>query len=121
MAKEVWLLISIAVIVVLLGIIALIMVLKGKKKRKTDYCTLFLMGIIWLPCGIAINSYALSAIGFIFIILGLVHKKEWKKNYVPWKKLSETEKILKISVIIVLLIVLIAGITLYFLADKGII
>jgi uncharacterized membrane protein len=59
MDTTIWILLGIAVSIVVLGIIAL--VIKSKKHAPTDYYTLFVMGIVWIPVGIALKNFALSA------------------------------------------------------------
>jgi len=88
-----WILITVLVLLIVLGIIAIIISKNaGKgKKRPSDYYNFFIMGIIWLPFGILMSFVdGDSSIGNIFIILGLVytviglaHKKDWKKNRQP--------------------------------------
>jgi uncharacterized membrane protein len=83
-----WILIAIIILLIIFGIIAILATKKGKKKP-TDYYSLFVMGIIWLPLGIVfmINDYSLGNIffilGLVYMIMGLAHKKEWKKNRQP--------------------------------------
>ena len=73
-----WLLLSILVLVVLLGVVFL-MKRKGKK-METDYYTFFIFGIIWLPMGIATKNSAFTLLGIVFLLIGLANKDKWKKN-----------------------------------------
>lgn len=50
-----WILISI--IALLIIILAVIFAFKGRKKKKIDYKTFFIMGIIFIGFGIAIQNY----------------------------------------------------------------
>ena len=70
------------------------------KNHKTDYHAFFVMGIIWVGAGIPLmvttNSPALFVMGIVFMVLGLSHHKEWKKNikdrHVQLKNMSKKEK-----------------------------
>jgi len=85
-----WLLIAIAVLLVILGIIAVIMT--RKKRRPTDYYNLFIIGIIWLPIGILLRNYVLVGLGLVLVIVGLVNKKKWEQNRIRWSDLDKSEK-----------------------------
>jgi len=52
-------------------------------------------------------------LGIVFMIIGLKHKKEWKKQK-KWKDLEKNEKIIKGMMLIFLALILIYGI-IYFL------
>jgi amino acid transporter len=77
------------ILLALIFIIGLIFSKKDKKK-KIDYHNFFIIGIVWLGAGIAIGistgNYGLFAIGLIFTIMGLAHKKEWKQNIADREK-----------------------------------
>lgn len=121
-----WILIAIAAIVIILGILAII--LTKKRKHKPDYYSLFIMGAIWLPFGAVMSiTNPESTVGFMFLILGLIyfivglsHKKEWKKNHKTLKQMSKQERKLKIIIMAALLALLIAGAVLLILYRKGI-
>ena len=108
-----WLLAAIAILIIFLGIIYIFSV--RKKRRPVDYYNLFIIGIIWAGVGIPLKNFALSAIGIIFMIIGLTHKNEWKKNRKRWKDLNKNERILTIVIMIVLLLLVIAGFILFML------
>lgn len=114
-----WIMISIGILLVLLGVVAVIV--KRKTKRPVDYRAFFIMGVVWLPLGVIFDNYAFTVMGIVFMVLGLAHKKEWKKNHKPWSKMSKQEKRLKLWIIISLLIVFLAGLAAYILLEKGII
>jgi len=108
-------------IVVLFLIAMIIFALSSpKKKRKTDYYNLFIMGIIFLLFGIIVQKSAFFFLGIVFMAAGLAHKKEWKKNHRSWKQLSKREKKIQYILMAVLLILLIATIAVIYLARKGI-
>lgn len=81
-----WLLIAIGVLIILFLIVA-VFIKKGKKKP-TDYYSLFMMGAIWVPFGIIMifmePDFSMGpfffVIGWIYFVMGIIHKDEWKKN-----------------------------------------
>jgi hypothetical protein len=117
MDTTIWILLGIAVSVVVLGIIALI--IKSKKHAPTDYYALFVIGIVWIPVGIALKNYALSSMGIIFAAAGLAHKDSWKNNRRSWRLLSNEEKMLKGVLILITLILLAGGLVYYLIVTKG--
>ena len=78
------------------------MILRRKHKAPVDYYTFFIIGIIWLPIGLATGNPSLWILGLVFMIVGLVHKDKWKKNHKPWNKLDKQEQKLRIIIIIAL-------------------
>lgn len=90
MASTPWLAIVILVLLVALGIAA--WKLSRGKKTPTDYYNLFVIGLLWLPIGIATKNYAFATVGLVFITIGLIHKKEWEKNRIACANLTEDEK-----------------------------
>ncbi len=109
--------ISILVLLVVLGVIAIVMS-KGKK-REPDYYSWFIMGMIWLVFGIPLKIYALIVMGIAFGVAGLVHYKDWKKSQKinSWKKLSKAEKKLKILILLSLTVILIVGIIVFIITS----
>jgi flagellar basal body-associated protein FliL len=107
-----WILIGIFALIVLLAVAALVM--KKGKRQKPSYKTFFIMGITWLPVGIVLDNYGLSAMGLIFMIVGLVHRNEWEDEP-KWGDLPEEQKRLKIILIVGLSLLLVAGVAAFFL------
>ncbi|MBR9675946.1 hypothetical protein GOV05_02985 [Candidatus Woesearchaeota archaeon] len=107
------------IILFLLLVFALIfayLTLKGKRPE-TDYYSMFVMGIIFLPVGIALDMQVFFILGLVFMGVGLSHKDKWKKNHRTWSKLSEEEKKVKGIIIAVLAgLLLLGAITYYFYA-----
>jgi bacteriorhodopsin len=83
-----WLLISVGVLI--LVFLVLFIVARKKQKNPTDYYRLFTLGVIWVGAGTALgvsaNNWALFFVGLVFMVIGLIHKKEWKKNIADRKK-----------------------------------
>lgn len=93
----IWVMIAVGILIILLLILAIIF---RDKNHKTDYHAFFMMGIIWVGAGIPLmvsaNSPALFIMGLVFMAVGLIHQKEWKKNIKDrknkWKKMSKKDK-----------------------------
>ena len=111
---DTWLIISILILVVVLMLLGAFLIVNRKKKQTPDYYTLFIMGLLWAAIGPALENYFLSVMGVIFMVLGLVHKKEWKKHK-NWDDLSKRERGIKLAIMIILLMLVIAGLIVYIL------
>lgn len=109
-----WILIAVAVLIILLAVVAIL--IRKKHKSPPDYYSFFVMGIIWLPIGIAAGNSALWMMGLAFMAVGLVHKDEWKKNHRPWNKLDKGEQKLRLVVIIALGVLVFLAALAFFLA-----
>jgi len=91
--------VSVTILLLLIGIvITLLMVLvlrKRKRERKageTDYRAFFIMGVAFLPTGLAMMmvyffaempfeiGLPLFALGLICLIIGLANRDKWNKN-----------------------------------------
>ena len=117
----IWILILVAILIVVLAIVAIINTKKGKK-HKTDYYALFIMGVTWFPFGIIMwfvdrdgtiwNIFTI--LGFIYLVMGLTHKKEWKKNKIPFNKLPKKEQKIKIVIITALGIFVLLGLVVFY-------
>ena len=75
--------ILIVVALVVLGILAVFMI-RGKK-HEPNYYTLFILGIVWLPLGIATDNSAFFIIGLVFIAIGLVNRNKRETNRKKFK------------------------------------
>jgi len=79
----------IAVIVLVLGVVVLFIAIKKKKEGKyvePDYRVFFILGICFLPMGtifmitVSPGFIGFTALGVIYIIIGLSHRDKWKKT-----------------------------------------
>jgi hypothetical protein len=122
MAGNYWVMVSILILIVILGVMAIILA-KDRKKKGPDYYTMFLIGLIWVPVGIFMqwkgDSPVFWLLGLIFLVIGLCHKKEWKRNHVKFSKLPKAQKRSTIILILVLALVLLIGIGIYCLKSCG--
>ena len=90
--------VSIMSLLLLTGILItllLVLVLRKRKQKgkagETDYRAFFMMGVVFLPTGVAMMAVyvvaelpfeiglPLFALGLIYIIIGLVNRDKWKK------------------------------------------
>jgi cell division protein FtsW (lipid II flippase) len=93
-----WMMILIAVLILVLLVVFII--LRKGQKVPTDYHNLFVIGIIWvgagIPLGITSNNYGLFIIGLVLMAVGLLHRKEWKKNIADrkkkWEKMGKEDR-----------------------------
>jgi uncharacterized membrane protein len=122
----IWVILSVLILLVLLGVVAVAFAKKGKKKS-TDYYAFYVMGITWLPFGIILMVTTEGSVGNFFFILGLVylaiglaHKDEWKKNHRTWKQLKKEERRLRVIAFIVLGLLLLVGIVVFYIVKFGI-
>lgn len=103
-----WIIIVLGILILLPAVVAF-WSRKKLPRRPPDYYTFFILGIIWLPAGIATGNSALFAMGLIFMALGITHKKDWKKNRVNWSDLTAEEKNFRKILVIVLLVLVALG------------
>ncbi|MFC1728620.1 hypothetical protein ACFLZ7_04105 [Nanoarchaeota archaeon] len=103
-----WILVSVLILVIILAVVAIYA--KKKYKRPMDYYNLFIIGLVWFVIGIPLGNSVLWMLGLVFMIVGLSHKKEWKKNRRKWKDLKKGERKLVLGITIILSLLLIAGV-----------
>lgn len=111
-----WILVSIAVAVVVLAILAILVLKRKGWEREVDYRSYFSMGIIWLPLGIVFYLILENVIGLFFLIMGLIYLSIGLKNKDKWgKKVKVSPKNQKMMVIAVTIgvIVLVLGIIVF--------
>jgi len=106
-------------IYILIGIIVLLILLaaiyyKKKYKRPTNYKAFFIIGVAYIPLGIATENHAFTTLGIVFMVLGLVNNKKWKDS-AKWSEMDATEKRNRILIVLALLLTLLAGIIVYFM------
>ncbi len=110
---ENWIIISMVILLLIIGLA--VFVLKKDKTYKPDYRVFFILGVTWLPLGIATDNTAFLGLGAVFMVLGLANRDKWKEQ----EKLSEMnpdKRRFKIIVIIGLTLLLLTGAAAYFLA-----
>ena len=106
--------ISIAILLIILGLIAVLITFKSKRKHEPDYYNFFIIGIIWTAFGIIFKEMSFFfIIGLVFLALGLVNKDKWKKNRKTWNKLTKSERKVRIWVITILGLLCLVGLVLF--------
>ena len=110
-------LVLILFLIIIFGVIYI--AFKQKKKTPQDYYTFFVMGLTWLPIGIALNNSFFYIMGFVFMIVGLVNKDKWKNGHKPWSKMTNNEKKIKKLLIGVVILLLFLGVALMIIVNNG--
>ncbi|MBR9677077.1 hypothetical protein GOV04_02975 [Candidatus Woesearchaeota archaeon] len=113
-----WIMILILALIVILGVIAYFAT-KGEKKEP-DYYTFFIIGITWIPLGIATDNPAFWIMGLGLMGLGLANRDKWKERK-TWKDINSKQKKLQIIILTTLGVVLFLGLLTFYLLRKGII
>ena len=104
-----------------LGLLVVFVVAQRGKEGplEPDYRVLFILGVTWVPVGIATDNVGLWGMGVALLAVGLAHRDQWKEE----TKLSELptrQRWAKIAVIVGLTALLLLAILAYVLArDTG--
>ena len=105
--------IGIAVLVIL---IAMLVVYRNRdRKIEPDYRLFFILGISWLPIGIATENPGLWGMGAVFMVLGLANRSKWTEEP-KWSELDPEKRRLKFFIILGLTLLLALGVVFYLLA-----
>jgi len=116
-----------SVVAILIVVLLAVFILKMRKsgwKRTIDYKNYFIMGVIWLPFGIAMALLyeGMSALGWFFAIMGLVYlaiglvnRGKWGK---PQKVTAGREKIMLAAVAVGIIIAALVVVTYMFLGAR---
>lgn len=115
-------------VLALIVLLLLVSIVVAKKRggEPTDYYTLFVIGITWLPFGIIVKimdselfiGNLFIFLGFVYSVIGLAHRSEWKKNHKGWRDLKDKDKRIKIIISLVLGLVLLIGLTVFYFFVK---
>lgn len=90
MEMAILILAGIAVLLLILGAVALYV--KPKKKRPADFYSLFIIGLIFFVVGFPLGNIGLWGLGAIFVVIGAMNRRSWKKNQSSWEDFGEKEK-----------------------------
>ena len=100
-------------IIILFALIALLVInKKNGQKTEPNYRLFFILGITWLPLGIAIDNSVFLGLGAAFLIAGLVNKDKWKDTP-KWSELSPEQRKTKMILVVGLAVLLLIGIMAY--------
>jgi len=114
---NVWLIFPIVIAIALIVVLAAVIAYNKNKNQEVapDYRTLFILGITFLPVGIATESPGLWGMGAVFMVFGLANRNKWNEE-LAWSELSPERRRFKIAMIIVLSVLLLVSILVYFIA-----
>jgi len=107
-----------AIIVILIIGLGILFVYKRKDpnyNHEPDYRVFFILGITWLPLGIATDNPAFWGMGAIFMVLGLANRDKWKEQP-NWSEMDPAKRKFKIFVIIGLTVFLVGAILAFLIA-----
>lgn len=77
--------------------------------RDPNYRAVFVVGITWLPIGIATDNPGLWAMGLVFLIVGLANRDKWKDEK-KWSDLSPRDRNMRLALVGGLTLLLALGI-----------
>ena len=89
-----WILVSILALVLLLAVVFVFALRKGKQPRTMDYRTYFRMGVVWIPTGLVLSllpwllhgedfsffGLFFLAVGLGYTLVGLLNRDKWDKK-----------------------------------------
>ena len=82
-----WVLLGLGAGIILIGVLVLMCKKSKGKARETDYRALFTIGIVFAGAGVPLaistrnpGMLGITALGVIYMIMGLQHRDEWKKR-----------------------------------------
>ena len=109
------LLIGIAVLAILF---AVIFIYRNKGQRiEPDYRVFFILGITWLPLGIATDNPGFLGMGAVFMVIGLANRGKWKKEP-KWSEMDPKKRWTKFLIILGIT-TLLAGMIAYYVFAKS--
>jgi len=114
----------------LLALLVLVVVRARREKRPPDYFAIFLMGIVWLLTGVSmillvpkedftLSSWGFTIMGAAFMAIGLAHRDKWKENRRTWSSLAPSEKKIKLTLVVILGVLMLAGLAAMLLFETG--
>jgi hypothetical protein len=106
--------ITIALTLVALLAVAFVFYWRKGEGLETDYRLFFILGIVWLPLGIATDNPGFWGMGAVFLIVGLVNRDKWKEAG-KWAGLSPSERSVNLLVLLGLLLAFALAVAAFFL------
>ena len=109
---KIYLAIIIVVALLIIGFMIFLTVTKRRRTMATNFRALLIIGFSLIPVGIATKNYWIWLIGIVFMIISLVNRKQWK-NELQWSELPASEKVVRVFLMAIAIILFIAGVTLF--------
>lgn len=109
--------VTIALTLAVLLAVALVVYRRRGEMPETDYRVFFILGITWLPLGIATENPAFWGMGAVFLIVSLANRDKWQEAK-KWSDLSPTQRGVKLLVVLGLALVLVLAVVTFFLARR---
>jgi hypothetical protein len=109
-------LIGIAVLVVLFSVIFIYR--NRGQKLEPDYRVFFILGITWLPLGIATDNPAFLGLGIVFMAIGLANRGRWKKAP-KWSELSPERRRTKLLLLGGMTALILVALVVYIMAKSN--
>jgi hypothetical protein len=106
-----------AILIGLLALVLLVVLLAVKHRRgeplTTDYRALAVMGMLWVPVGVAIDNPGIWGMGLVFLIIGLANRHRWEEQR-TWSDLSPLEQRTRLMLLAGLALLLGVGLAVFF-------
>lgn len=112
--------VAIAIGLILVVLLAVVFVVSRQKgdRPEPDYRVFFILGITWLPLGIATDNPGFWGMGAVFLLVGLLNRDKWKEQE-KWSDLPSSQRNLKILLIVLgLVLTMVLGVTTFFVARQ---
>lgn len=71
---------AIGILILLLGLIVYKFRVRKGEQREPAYQVFFILGITWIPLGIALDMPVFYILGIAYMIIGLVNRDKWSKK-----------------------------------------
>lgn len=104
--------------IILVALFAIAIIVHQKNKFPPNYRAFFIIGVTWVPLGIILGNTIFTGVGAAMLLMGLINRKKWRVQP-PWNELPVEIRRLKLSIIIILTILLIAGIVVMLQLQNG--
>ena len=109
----------VVIVLLLVAVIAVVMKVRRGQSHEIDYRTWFFIGLVWFPLGLFVvltednpGFWGLTIIGLVFLVLGWLHRAEWRAAR-TFSELSPEEKRFKLIMLGIGLILLVVGLVAY--------
>ncbi len=109
-----WIAISIGTAIIGFLIVFVLVYKNRDEGVKTNDRALLIMGIIWLPVGIASDNNVFLIMGLVFVAVGLGNRRKWE-DVPKWSELPPEQRKVKLLVVgvVTLLMLISIGVMLY--------